>query len=93
MSTYQWAKLGLKRSWTQSNISTQGIGTWQTDQVNEYRSFELRLKTAWAVSQGADDDGPEQQPKWVLCSIFPEISEEGKILEIIGCITEISSVI
>lgn len=33
---------------------------------------------------------PEQQRKWVLCSIFPELSEDGEILEIIGCITEIS---
>jgi signal transduction histidine kinase len=49
------------------------------------------LKTTWCVSRhGLDDSTSEQQPKWVLCSIFPELSEDGEILEIIGCITEIS---
>lgn len=42
------------------------------------------------ASSSINDALPEIQPKWVLCSIFPELSEEGEILEIIGCITEIS---
>lgn len=55
------------------------------------RSFELRLKTTWRVPGNRNHDSlPELQPKWVLCSIFPELSEEGGILEIIGSITEIS---
>jgi signal transduction histidine kinase len=49
------------------------------------------LKNTWRVaSNSIHDDLPEIQPKWVLCSIFPELSDEGEILEIIGCITEIS---
>ncbi|UPX17010.1 uncharacterized protein EKO05_0007387 [Ascochyta rabiei] len=55
------------------------------------QSFELRLANTWCIPNlGADDSVPERQPKWVLTSIFPELSEEGEILEIIGCITEIS---
>lgn len=42
------------------------------------------------ASNSVNDSLSEIQPKWVLCSIFPELSEEGEILEIIGCITEIS---
>jgi hypothetical protein len=26
---------------------------------------------------------------WVLCSIFPELTDDGEVLEIIGCITDI----
>lgn len=32
----------------------------------------------------------EERHKWVLCSIFPEQSHDGEIIEIVGCITEIS---
>ncbi|KAF2625562.1 aerobic respiration control sensor protein-like protein arcB [Macroventuria anomochaeta] len=59
--------------------------------TKEPQSFELRLKNTWCTTTSRIDDSlPEQQRKWVLCSIFPELSEEGEILEIIGCITEIS---
>ncbi|KAJ4983602.1 hsp90-like protein [Stagonosporopsis vannaccii] len=59
--------------------------------TKEAQSFELRLKSTWSMSSGSVDDPHfEQQHKWVLCSIFPEMSESGEILEIIGCITEIS---
>ncbi|KAF1926105.1 uncharacterized protein M421DRAFT_224907 [Didymella exigua CBS 183.55] len=59
--------------------------------TKEAQSFELRLKNTWRVASNSINDSlPEIQPKWVLCSIFPELSEEGEILEIIGCITEIS---
>lgn len=59
--------------------------------LTQIRSFELRLKNTWRVaSNNINDSLPKIQPKWVLCSIFPELSEEGEILEIIGCITEIS---
>ncbi|KAH6639710.1 aerobic respiration control sensor protein-like protein arcB [Boeremia exigua] len=46
----------------------------------------------WSVSSstGVDDSPSEEQKKWVLCSIFPELSDEGEILELVGCITEIS---
>lgn len=55
-----------------------------------FRSFELRLKRTWdAPSQSYNDPTPQQQPMWVLCSIFPEL-EDGKVLEIVGCITDIS---
>lgn len=54
------------------------------------RSFELRLKRSWnAPSQNPDDALPEKQPMWVLTSIFPELNEEGEVIEIIGCYTDI----
>ena len=54
------------------------------------RSFELQLKTTWTVNAGIDGSIPSDQPKWVLTSIMPELSDDGEIIEIIGCMTEIS---
>lgn len=54
------------------------------------RSFELRLKRTWnAPSQNLDDGMPEEQPMWVLTSVFPEVNDEGEVIEIIGCCTDI----
>lgn len=54
------------------------------------RSFELRLKTTWKVSSSSFDDSiTDEQPKWVLCSVFPELDEGGAVVEIVGCITDI----
>jgi PAS domain-containing protein len=59
-------------------------------ETKEHQSFELRLKKTWnAPSQRYDDSIPEQQPMWVLCSIFAELSEDGEVVEIVGCITDI----
>ena len=59
--------------------------------TKEPQSFELRLKNTWCVTGSDDDDlATEPQRKWVICSIFPELSAVGEILEIIGCITDIS---
>jgi hypothetical protein len=30
---------------------------------------------------------------WVLCSIFPELSEDGEVLELVGCVTDIRYVL
>ncbi|KAF2664424.1 aerobic respiration control sensor protein-like protein arcB [Microthyrium microscopicum] len=53
-----------------------------------HQSFELRLKRTWTVPNWHSAEN--QQPMWVLCSAFPELSEDGEILEIIGCVTDIS---
>jgi hypothetical protein len=54
------------------------------------RSFELRLKKRWnAPSQHLDDTYPEKEPMWVITSIFPELNDEGEVIEIIGCCTDI----
>jgi hypothetical protein len=54
------------------------------------RSFELRLKRTWhGLAPGLNDAIPEQQPMWVICSIFPELTDDGEVLEIIGCFTDI----
>lgn len=58
------------------------------------RSFELRLKKRWnAPTQHMDDTFPEQEPMWVITSIFPELDEDGEVVEIIGCCTDIRYVI
>ncbi|KAF1837851.1 hypothetical protein BDW02DRAFT_595148 [Decorospora gaudefroyi] len=60
-------------------------------ETQQHQSCELRLKKTWnAASQNLDDSVPEQQPMWVICSIFPELNEKGKVIEIIGCCTDIS---
>lgn len=54
------------------------------------RSFELRLSRSWTPpSQSFDDSVIEPQPMWVLCSVFPEMTEDGEVKEIVGCVTDI----
>jgi hypothetical protein len=54
------------------------------------RSFELRLKKSWNTSsQHLDGTVIEEQPMWVICSIFPELNDEGEVIEIVGCCTDI----
>ena len=59
------------------------------DKLMVDRSFELRLKKRWNAPQHVDDTFPEQEPMWVITSIFPELNDEGEVLEIIGCCTDI----
>jgi hypothetical protein len=55
-----------------------------------FRSFELRLKrTKNAPGQGVDDSTLQEQPLWILCSIFPELTEGGGVHEMVGTITDI----
>ncbi|KAL1793721.1 hypothetical protein ACET3X_008703 [Alternaria dauci] len=59
--------------------------------TKQHQSFELRLKKRWnAPSQNLDDLYPEQEPMWVITSIFPELNSDGEVIEIIGCCTDIS---
>lgn len=63
---------------------------WSETKLILGRSFELRLKKTWnAPSQNLDDGMPEEQPMWILTSIFPELNDEGEVIEIIGCCTDI----
>ncbi|KAI4929088.1 hypothetical protein J4E85_005712 [Alternaria conjuncta] len=60
-------------------------------ETKQHQSFELRLKKRWnAPTQHMDDTFPEQEPMWVITSIFPELDENGEVVEIIGCCTDIS---
>jgi hypothetical protein len=47
------------------------------------RSFELRLKRT------SSDSRIQEEPMWILLSIFPELSGDGEVVEIIGCFTDI----
>jgi PAS domain-containing protein len=47
------------------------------------RSFELRLKRKSGNSK------LQEEPMWILLSIFPELSDDGEVIEIIGCFTDI----
>jgi hypothetical protein len=53
--------------------------------------MELQLKKTW-TPEGQNVDGPKltDEPCWVLMSIQPELSEEGELLEIVGCFQDIS---
>jgi hypothetical protein len=44
-------------------------------------------------SLNCGDPALEQQPMWVLCSVFPELSDGGDVVEIVGCVTDIRYVI
>lgn len=56
----------------------------------QHQSFELRLKRMWnAPGWEFDSSAHEEQPMWVLCSVYPELSEKGEVLEIVGCVTDI----
>lgn len=57
-------------------------------------TFELRLRRSWtpAVDDRAliTTDGHSEQSVWILCSAYPEVSDNGEIKEIVGCVTDIS---
>jgi hypothetical protein len=57
---------------------------------NERRTLELRLKrTCDGLSPDSSDSSPQKEAMWVLLSIFPELTDEGEVMEIIGCFTDI----
>lgn len=58
--------------------------------TKQHQSLELRLKRTYDVSKpNSNDPNPPQEPMWVLLSIFPELTEDGEVIEIIGCFTDI----
>lgn len=62
--------------------------------TKQHQSFELRLKRTFDVSKpNSNDPSSLQEPMWVLLSIFPEVTEEGEVMEIIGCFTDIRYVL
>ncbi|KAF1954573.1 hypothetical protein CC80DRAFT_475815 [Byssothecium circinans] len=63
----------------------------QLVKTKQHQSFELRLKRKWTVpGEEPDDLNSNQQPMWVLLSVFPELSDDGEVLEIVGCFLDIS---
>lgn len=54
--------------------------------TKQHQSFELRLKRTGQHSTSS----LANEPMWVICSIFPELTDEGEVIEIIGNITDIS---
>ncbi|KAH4000151.1 hypothetical protein HBI81_052540 [Parastagonospora nodorum] len=60
-------------------------------ETKQHQSLELRLKRTFDVSKpNSNDPNPPQESMWVLLSIFPELTEDGEVVEIIGCFTDIS---
>ncbi len=51
-------------------------------------TFEVRMQTPW---QGDVGGSAVTIPRWVLASLYPEISE-GLIVTVMGCITDISKI-
>jgi hypothetical protein len=50
----------------------------------------LRLKRKWKISdQDTEGTGYEPQPMWILLSIHPELTEDGEVLEVVGCFLDI----
>ncbi|KAF2854449.1 aerobic respiration control sensor protein-like protein arcB [Plenodomus tracheiphilus IPT5] len=53
--------------------------------------LEEKSHQTWTVtSQNLDESLSDQQPMWILCSILPELTDDGEVEEIVGCITDIS---
>ncbi|KAF2128014.1 hypothetical protein P153DRAFT_319207 [Dothidotthia symphoricarpi CBS 119687] len=89
------SNLGLGEAWgalIDDEYASMGQAKFEKlVETKQHQSFELRLKKTWKVSSKSFDESvPEPQPKWVICSIFPELTEDGEVLEIVGCITDIS---
>ncbi|KAH7406739.1 hypothetical protein DE146DRAFT_607011 [Phaeosphaeria sp. MPI-PUGE-AT-0046c] len=59
--------------------------------TKQHQTLELRLKrTCDGLGIGSGDSAPQKEAMWVLLSIFPELTDEGEVMEIIGCFTDIS---
>jgi len=54
--------------------------------TNAPRSFELRLKRTAKLLPTMTSE----EPMWVLLSIFPEVSEDNEVVEIVGCFADIT---
>ncbi|KAF2440887.1 hypothetical protein P171DRAFT_465568 [Karstenula rhodostoma CBS 690.94] len=60
-------------------------------ETKEHQTWELRIKKTWTVDHPKiDDSKPKEEPRWILMTIQPELSEKGEILEIVGCFQDIS---
>jgi PAS domain-containing protein len=87
---YRLSKATYKRTSQRALFVYAVIWYYTMKLTRSHRSFELRLKRTWhGLAPGLNDSLPEQQPMWVICSIFPELTDDGEVLEIIGCITDI----
>ncbi|EON60987.1 hypothetical protein W97_00197 [Coniosporium apollinis CBS 100218] len=54
-------------------------------------SFELRMKMLWQPPIIPEATTSKQEHHvWILCSAYPELSEDGEVIEILGCVTDIS---
>ncbi|KAI2487400.1 BaeS Signal transduction histidine kinase [Pyrenophora tritici-repentis] len=87
--------VGLEEAWTLLiDEEYHELGRRKFKELKEtkqHQSFELRLKKTWnAPAQNMDEEFPEAQPMWVITSIFPELNDQGEVIEIIGCCTDIS---
>lgn len=55
-------------------------------------SFELRLNRPWQPPEDleVDKDDTTAHYIWILCSAYPELAEDGSLIEVLGCVTDIS---
>lgn len=54
-------------------------------------SFELRLRRRWAAPEEMQDSSLVSDSRtWILCSAYPELTEDGEVFEILGCVTDVS---
>ncbi|KAL5434893.1 hypothetical protein PMIN06_011261 [Paraphaeosphaeria minitans] len=60
-------------------------------ETKEHQTWELKIKKTWTVDgQTIDGSGSNEEPRWILMSIQPELSETGDIVEVVGCFQDIS---
>ncbi|QSZ30945.1 hypothetical protein DSL72_000504 [Monilinia vaccinii-corymbosi] len=62
---------------------------WKKLMNGESVSFEIRLR---ALFKGADKIGDEEidGPAWIIAAAYPEKSDDGKVVGVLGCLTDIS---
>lgn len=54
------------------------------------QTFEVQYKKPWKP-RNRDDNSISLDRTWVVASAYPEVSDEGKLTGILGCVTDISS--
>lgn len=62
---------------------------WERLMAGEPVSFEIRLR---ALFKSADKIGDEEidGPAWIIAAAYPEKSDDGRVVGVLGCLTDIS---
>ncbi|KAK7184821.1 hsp90-like protein [Paraphaeosphaeria sporulosa] len=92
---YQYRDVDLTDAWDaliDEEFIQPGKEKFQTlIETKQHQTWELKIKKTWTVdSQNIEGSWPNEEPRWILLSIQPELSETGDILEIVGCFQDIS---
>lgn len=63
---------------------------WMKLLAGESTSFELRLKRPFIAEKELIPGIKVEGQTWILASAYPETAEDGTVIGVLGCITDIS---